>query len=287
MTSGRICAGAARSGRPAAARRRRRLFTRRHSASRSDWLPRRWRTLASAAAAVAGGRAVVKMKPGAWLRTKSTSSRRPVTKPPTTPKALPSPPCTMSTWSQQALGLQQAAALGAMHADRMRLVDVGQRTVAARHRQQGAQRRDVAVHRVQRLEGHQLRPVGIERRESRVEVRGIVVREDHGLGTAAPDALDHRRMVVGVREHHATRQRGGEGRQHGVVGDVTGGEHQRRVLAVQRGELRLQRDDRIVGTGDVAGAAGAGAVARRARCGSPRAPAGGGSCRGSRCCTRR
>ena len=38
---------------------------------------RRWRTLASAAAAIAGGSDVVKMKPLAWLRTLSTTLGRP------------------------------------------------------------------------------------------------------------------------------------------------------------------------------------------------------------------
>ena len=74
-----------------------------------------------------------------------------------------------------------------------------------------------------------------------------------------------RSSTHGCRRPRAPRSRGsdgGEGREHRVVGDVAGGEHQRRVLAVQRGELRLERDDRVVGAGDVAGAAGAGAIAR-------------------------
>ena len=164
---------------------------------------------------------------------------------------------------EQARGLQQAAALRAVHADGMGLVDEGQRAVAPRDGQQLAQRRDVAVHRVQRFERHQLRPGRVERGESRLEVRGVAVREHDGFGAAAPDALDHRRVVVGVGQHHAPGQRAGEGREHRVVGDVAGGEHQRRVLAVQRREFRFERDDRVVGARDVAGATGAGAVARQ------------------------
>ena len=52
----------------------------------------------------------------------------------------------------------------------------------------------------------------------------------------------------------------------GPVGDVAGGEEQRRRLAVQVGELALQQHVVVGGAGDVAGAAGAGAAASIASC---------------------
>ena len=54
-------------------------------AARSADDARRWRTLASAAAAIAGGSEVVKMKPLAWLRTLSTTLAGPAMKPPSVP----------------------------------------------------------------------------------------------------------------------------------------------------------------------------------------------------------
>ena len=60
-----------RCGMPAASSRRRTWTTRSCCASRSAELALRWRMLAQAPAASAGGRAVVKMKPEAKLRTKS------------------------------------------------------------------------------------------------------------------------------------------------------------------------------------------------------------------------
>ena len=55
------------------------------SASRSLSEPRRCRTLASPAAAIAGGSEVVKMKPLAWLRTVSMMLAGPTMKPPSPP----------------------------------------------------------------------------------------------------------------------------------------------------------------------------------------------------------
>ena len=73
------------------------------------------------------------------------------------------------------------------------------------------------------------------------------------------DALDHRIVVVGVGQDQAVRDELGDGRDAGLVRDVAGGEDQRRLLAVQVGEFALERDQRMIGAGDVAGAARAGA----------------------------
>ena len=91
----------------------------------------------------------------------------------------------------------------------------------------------------------------------------IVVAENLLVASGVADALDHRIVVVGVRQDQAVRNELGDGRDAGLVRDIARGEHQRRRLAVQVGELALQLDQRMVGAGDVAGAAGAGAHARR------------------------
>ena len=86
----------------------------------------------------------------------------------------------------------------------------------------------------------------------------------------------------------AARQHGAQRLQRGLVGDIARGEDERGFLAVQRGQLALERDVQRVGAGDVARAAGARALrvdrlaaSRRA---TDRVLAHG---RGSRCCTRR
>ena len=58
----------------------------------------------------------------------------------------------------------------------------------------------------------------------------------------------------------AARQHGAERRERGLVGDVARGEDQRRFLAVEVGELALEQHVAVVGAGDVARAAGAGAA---------------------------
>ena len=60
------------TGRPAAARRRFSVAARSWWRTRSSGWALTWRTLASAAAAMAGGSEVVKMKPEPQERTKST-----------------------------------------------------------------------------------------------------------------------------------------------------------------------------------------------------------------------
>ena len=75
------------------------------------------------------------------------------------------------------------------------------------------------------------------------------------------DALDHRIVVVGVGQDQAVRDQSCDGRDAGLVGDVARGEDQRRRLAVQVREFAFELNQRMVGAGDVAGAARAGAHA--------------------------
>ena len=91
----------------------------------------------------------------------------------------------------------------------------------------------------------------------------VVVAPDLLLAAGAPDALDHRIVVERVGEDEAIRQQAGDGRDAGEIGDPARGEDERRLLAVQVGELALEHDDRMMGAGNVAGAAGAGAVGAR------------------------
>ena len=56
------------------------------------------------------------------------------------------------------------------------------------------------VHGVDGLEGHYLGGLGVGAGQQLLQVLAVVVAEDEALGTAVPDALDHRSVVpcVGV-----------------------------------------------------------------------------------------
>jgi hypothetical protein len=71
-------------------------------------------------------------------------------------------------------------------------------------------------------------------------MRHVVVAEDALCPAIAADALDHRGVVqlVGIDDEPGEELR--QGRERRVIGDVGGGEDERRLLAVQIGKLRLQ-----------------------------------------------
>ena len=116
-----------------------------------------------------------------------------------------------------------------------------------------------AVHRIDALERDHLRRVGRHLLQQLFEMAEVVVAEDVLLAAAAPDALDHRGVVQLVGEDHEPRHQPLQRRQRRVVGDIARGEQQRRLLAVQVGQLGLELDVIMRRAGDVARAAGAGA----------------------------
>ena len=143
----------------------------------------------------------------------------------------------------------------------MDLVEIGHRAVLFGDVADFLDRRDVAIHRIDRFEGDDLRHVAAIFRQQPVEILRIIVLPDALLGPGVADALDHRGMVAFVGEDDAARDVRSERAERGPVGDIAGGEQQRRLLAVQVGKLALKHDVVVVGAGDVAGAAGAGAAA--------------------------
>ncbi len=66
-------------------------------------------------------------------------------------------------------------------------------------------RRDIAVHRVNRLKRNEFRHIRIGFLEKLLKVFDIVVTEDFLFGAAGANAGDHRGVVQRVRENHATR----------------------------------------------------------------------------------
>ena len=140
----------------------------------------------------------------------------------------------------------------------MDFVDIGHRPITLGERRDLGDRRDIAVHRVKALEHHKLRPIpgGAQKL---LQMAEVIVAEDLLFGAGALHALDHRIVVRRVRENEAIGQKIGDCRNSGEIGDPAGGEHQRRLLAVQIGKLVLKLDDGVAGAGNIAGAPGAGA----------------------------
>ena len=83
--------------------------------------------------------------------------------------------------------------------------------------------------------------------------------EHLALASGLANTLDHRIMVERIRQDQAIRNQFADRRNPGLVRDVAGGEQQRRFLAMQLGQFPLELNERMMGAGDVAGAAGAGA----------------------------
>ena len=160
----------------------------------------------------------------------------------------------------QPLALGDAAAARPVHAHRMHLVEIGHGAILVGEIADLLDRPDVAVHRIDGLEGDELGPRGIGGLELGLQVGEVVVAEDVALGTAVADALDHRGVVAGIREHDAAGNAGGERAKCRPVRDIAGGEEEGRLLAVEVGQLALQFHVIVVGAGDVAGAARTGAA---------------------------
>ena len=94
-------------------------------------------------------------------------------------------------------------------------------------------------------------------------MRHVVVAPDPLLHARLPHTLDHRIVVERIGDDQAVGNQLGERGDAGLVRHIAGREHQRGFLAVQVGELMLELDQRVIGAGDVAGTAGAGADAGR------------------------
>ncbi|KHQ52584.1 hypothetical protein OA50_03059 [Mameliella alba] len=160
----------------------------------------------------------------------------------------------------QAAGLGDAAAARTVKPHGVHLVEIGHGAVAFRHLDDLGHRADVAIHRVDGFEGDDLGRVGGQRRQLAVQVLGVVVFPDHLAGAGMADALDHAGVVGRVREDDRIRQTAAQGRKRGPVRDIARGEEQRRLLAVQVSEFRLQRDVMRIGAGYVARATRPGAA---------------------------
>src|SRR5579862_4420205 len=109
-------------------------------------------------------------------------------------------------------------------------------------------------------EKHVFRHNDVEDLERKLrQILDVVVPEDVLLGAGVADALDHRGVVVGVRQDDAVRQQLAQRGQRRIVGDVARAEDEGGFLAVEIGQLALEQHMIMRRAGDVARAAGAGA----------------------------
>ena len=139
-----------------------------------------------------------------------------------------------------AVAFGDSAAMRPVHADRVHLVDIGQRPVAFGEIADLVQRRDIAVHRVQAFAQDQFRPVRVGGAQQLLEMLDVVVAPHLLFGAGFAHALDHGIVVERVGEQQAIGQQFCDRGNAGLVGDIARGKDQRRFLAVQRRRVRAR-----------------------------------------------
>ena len=132
------------------------------------------------------------------------------------------------------------AAARAVHADGMNLVQIGQGVELLGQIADLFDRTEIAIHRIDRFEGNQLGRGGVVRLQQGAQMRHIIVAEDPLGAAIAPHAFDHRGMVQRVGIDDQARKQLGQGGQRRVIGDIGRGKDQRRLFAMQIGQLGLQ-----------------------------------------------
>ena len=158
--------------------------------------------------------------------------------------------------AHQPVTLGHAAAARAVHADGVHLVEIGERAEFVRQIADRADGPEIAVHRIDALEGDELWRRGIVGFEQFAQVIDIVVPENPLRPAVAAHALDHACVVQAVGIDDQAGEQLGQGRKRRVVCDVGRGEEQCRLLAVQIGQFRLELLVVDRGAGNVACATG-------------------------------
>ena len=136
----------------------------------------------------------------------------------------------------------ETAAIGPVKPGGMRLIDEQHRIVPLGNRGELIQRRTVAVHAVETLDGQPDAPspaTGAPRAHRILERPRIVVRDLGDLGAARARALVGARMRQGVEDEEIAALR--QCREQGVVGDVAAAEEKRSLGVKERRGPRLER----------------------------------------------
>ena len=159
-----------------------------------------------------------------------------------------------------AFALGDPRAVRAVHANRVNLVEESDCVVFFGDVADLGDRRDIAIHRVNRLENNDFRHVRVIGRHQSVEISRIVMLKNAFFGAGMTDALDHRIMIQRIRIEDTARQLRAQRGQGRHVGDIARGKQQRRFLAVQAGQFLFKKHMVMVGAGDIARATGTGAA---------------------------
>lgn len=154
----------------------------------------------------------------------------------------------------QAFAFGNAAAARAVHADGVHFIEIGHSAELVGEIADLLDRRDIAIHRIDALEGDQLRRIRIGSGELGFEIVEIVMLPDHPLALAVADAFDHRGVVERVGEDDQAGDLLAERAKGRPVRHIAGIEDQAGFLAMQVGKFLLQQDVVMVGTRNIPGA---------------------------------
>ena len=253
--------GVGMTGRPAAPRRRFSRAARSWWRARSDWLALRCRTLARAPGRHHGGKRGGEDEARREAPDGVDDDGRRGDVPADDAEGLREGPLDHGQPIEHPVALGDAGTPRAVEPHRMDLVEVGEGVVPRRHVAQLSERRNVPVHGVHRLEADEGRTARADGGQMPLEIGRVVVAEDPLLRAAPADALDHRGVVLLVRQDHAAGQEAGQHADGGLVRGVAGREQERRGLLVQVRQLALEEHVGMRGAGDVAGPARPGADA--------------------------
>ena len=152
--------------------------------------------------------------------------------------------------------LRNTSTTRSVEANSVDLVEERERTVAFGKVAYLRDGTNATAHRVDALEGDDFRRLLGVLRQLHLEVLQVVVLENDALGTRVPHALDHGRVVHGVREVDAPGELFAQGGERSVVGDVARREDERGRLAVQRCDLGLESEMHPRIASDVPGTTG-------------------------------
>ena len=161
---------------------------------------------------------------------------------------------------RQTIAFADSAAPFPVQANGVNLVNKGHGPVFIGQITKFLDRRDVAVHGIDGFEGYQLRPINWVLFEPAFQIFRIVVFKNFLFRLGMNDSFDHGIVVVGIRQNHTFRQHSAQRTQRRQIRRPAGPENQGGFLAMQIGQFLFQQHMVMVGAGDVAGAAGAGAA---------------------------
>src|SRR3989338_5567228 len=159
---------------------------------------------------------------------------------------------------EYAIALRDAATARSVEANRMHLVEIGERAIFASEAANLTDGRNISVHGIDGLERDDLRLLRIEFAQQLFEMRQIVVPPKPLWSTSAPYALDHGGVIHLVRDDRAIAENLYQRRERRVVRGITRSEEQRRFLLVKVGKLALEFDMIMRRAGDVPCTAGPG-----------------------------